>query len=348
MDEPPAVKPPVNAARWAPHKVAAQSVAAPTAPPDAHADRAVYGLMQPILGARMLFTDRALLKAALVPAALLAAFCAFIALIDPLHWSVGGVLRRFYQTFAVLAPLPSLFLASRYARLAAVARERFGFGPVQPCIEPLGRALSRLVKQTVLVAIGVIPLTFALHFLPLVGPLLIKLVVAVWALHWIVVDAFDSARVLQPGQTLAELDALADHAPRPWFVRLLAEGEPLPVVGRILMRFARWCDKLARPWREEIALVEEHPSLMIGFALSTAALVATPVLNLLFRPIVLIGAAHVLGRIESQQSAAALASPPSSGSPPSGGSPSSGAPPAQPPSGAPPPSSPPPPVTPAA
>ena len=35
---------------------------------------------------------------------------------------------------------------------------------------------------------------------------------------------------------------------------------------------------------------------MIGFALSTAALVATPVLNLLFRPIVLIGAAHVLGR----------------------------------------------------
>jgi uncharacterized protein involved in cysteine biosynthesis len=66
----------------------------------------------------------------------------------------------------------------------------------------------------------------------------------------------------------------------------------------LLTRFARWCDRLARPWREEIAMVEQHPSLMIGFALATAALLATPVLNLLFRPIVLIGAAHVLGRIE--------------------------------------------------
>ena len=299
MDQPPPVKPPVNpVARWAPHKLAAQSVVAPTAPPDAHADLAVYGLMQPILGARMLFRHGELLKAALIPAGLLAAFCVGAALLDPVSWTVGGVVRRFYQIFAVLAPLPSVLLARHYARLAALARTTLGFGPVAPCIEPFGRALSRLIKQTILVAVGVIPVTFALHFLPLVGPVLIRVVVAVWALHWIVVDAFDSARVLQPGQTLADLDALADKAPRPWFVRLLAEGAPLPVVGRVLTRFGRWCDKLSKPWREEIALVEQHPSLMIGFALSTAALVATPVLNLLFRPIVLIGAAHVLGRLE--------------------------------------------------
>ncbi|MCU1279950.1 MAG: hypothetical protein JWM53_3496 [bacterium] len=299
MDQPPPVKPPVNpAARWAPHKVAAQSVVAPTAPPDAHADRAVYGLMQPILGARMLFRDGELLKAALVPAGLLALFCAGAALLDPVSWTVGGIVRRFYQIFAVLAPLPSVLLSRHYARLAALARTKFGFGPVAPCIEPFGRALKRMFKQMVLVAFGVIPVTFALHFVPLAGPVIIRAVVAVWALHWIVVDAFDSARVLQPGQTVADLDVLADKAPRPWFVRLLAEGEPLPIIGRVLTRFARWCDKLARPWREEIALVEQHPSLMIGFALSTAALVATPVLNLLFRPIGLIGAAHVLGRLE--------------------------------------------------
>jgi hypothetical protein len=299
MDQPPPVKSPVNpAARWAPHKVAAESVVAPTAPPDAHADRAVYGLMQPILGARMLFRDRELLQAALVPAGLLAAFCACAALVDPVSWSVGGVVRRFYQIFAVLAPLPSVLLARHYARLAAVARNKFGFGPVQPCIESFGRALSRMLKQTIIVAVGVIPVTFALHFLPVVGHVIVRVVVGVWALHWIVVDAFDSARVLEPGQTVADLDVLAEKAPRPWFVRLAAEGETLPVVGRVLVRFARWLDKLARPWREEIALVEQHPSLMIGFALSTAALVATPVLNLLFRPIVLIGAAHVLGRLE--------------------------------------------------
>ena len=117
---------------------------------------------------------------------------------------------------------------------------------------------------------------------------------------------------------MADLDKLADQAPRPWFVRLLEQARPVPVIGRMLARFGRWCDKLARPWREEIAMVEEHPSLMIGFALSTAALVATPVLNLLFRPIVLIGAAHVLGRIEAHavppqltpQRAAAVAAPP--------------------------------------
>jgi hypothetical protein len=299
-------------------------VAAPTAPPDAHVDRAVYGLMQPLLGARMLFTDGELLKSALVPAGLLAAFCAAIALLDPVSWSVGGVVRRFYQTFAVMAPLPSVLLARHYARLAAVARHKFGFGPVEPCIEPFGRALSRMIKQAVLVAIGLVPLTIVLHMVPIVGPFVIRIVVAVWALHWIVVDAFDSARVLQPGQTVKDLDVLADQAPRPWFVRLLGEGEPLPVVGRILVRFARWLDKLALPWREEIAMVEQHPSLMIGFALSTAALVATPVLNLLFRPIVLIGAAHVLGRLEQPhapaqlaQSAASPSSPSSSSSSPS-------------------------------
>ena len=290
--------------RWAPHKVAAKSVAAPTAPPDAPADRAVYGLMQPLLGGRMLLLDGQLLRAALIPAGLLAAFCAGIALLDPVSWSLGGVVRRFYQIFAVLAPLPSVLLARHYARLAAVARNKFGFGPVEPCIESFERALSRMIKQAILVAVGVIPLTFALHFVPLLGPVMIRAVLAVWGLHWILVDAFDSARVLRPGQTVADLDVLADQAPRPWFVRLL------DTIG--LARFARRCESLSRPWREEIALVERHPALMIGFALSTAALVATPLLNLLFRPIVLIGAAHVLGRLEhaSPQLPAADTTPP--------------------------------------
>ncbi|MDB4964341.1 MAG: hypothetical protein JWN44_30 [Myxococcales bacterium] len=324
MDQPPPVKPSVNpTGRWAPHKMAAGYVAAPSAPPDAHADRVVYGLMQPLLGARMLFTHRELLEAALVPAALLAMFCACVALIDPPSWTFGGIVRRFYHVFAVLAPLPSFLLARHYARLAATARNKFGFGPVEPAIESMRRALGRVVKQTVLVAVGVIPVTAVLHFIPVLGGILIQVVVAVWALHWVVVDAFDSARVLRPGETVADLDAMADKTPQPWFVRLCAEGETLPVVGRILRRFARWLDKLSRPWREEIAMIELHPSLMIGFALSTVALLATPVLNLLFRPIVIIGASHVLGRLESGPPALPPAAnppgtpPPASGPPPS-------------------------------
>jgi uncharacterized protein involved in cysteine biosynthesis len=54
------------------------------------------------------------------------------------------------------------------------------------------------------------------------------------------------------------------------------------------------------PWREEIALVEDHPALVVGFALSTAALLAVPVLNLAFRPIVIIAASHIIGQLEGQ------------------------------------------------
>jgi uncharacterized protein involved in cysteine biosynthesis len=301
MNSPPPDSTPASSVRWAPHKVAASSVATPTAPPEAHADRAVYGFMQPFLGARMLFSDGELLRAALLPAGLLAAFCALVALVDPASPGVGGVLRRFYQTFAVLAPLPTLLLARYYARFAVKARHKLGFATALPCYEPLVRSFKRWVKQSLLVAIGLVPVTLVLKLVPLLGGVTIRLVVAAWALHWIVVDAFDSARTLAPGQTLADLDALAARAPQPWFVRLLdAAGARLPAVGRALSWFARWCDRLAQPFREEVALVEQQPWLMAGFALATAALLATPVLNLLFRPIVLIGAVHVSGRFEHE------------------------------------------------
>ncbi len=43
---------------------------------------------------------------------------------------------------------------------------------------------------------------------------------------------------------------------------------------------------------------------MLGFALSTAVLLAIPIVNLAFRPIVFIGAAHVLGQLEDGSGAA--------------------------------------------
>jgi hypothetical protein len=302
----PPVMPPVSPSpppseRWAPHKLAVESLATPTAPPDAHADRVVYGFMQPLLGVRLLFRDRELMRAALLPTAVVAAFCAVVAIVAPSSYRPTAMVRRFYQTFAFLAPLPSFFLAKYYARMAVLARHKLGFSQALPCYEPLGRAIRRAIGQAVLVAIGLVPVTMVLVLVPLSGGIAIKLLGAVWALHWIVVDAFDSTRTLAPGQTLADLDALSLAAPRPWFVRLLEEAAArLPFGGRILSWFARRCDRLALPFREEIALVEAHPSLMVGFALSTAALLATPVLQLLFRPIVLIGAAHVNGRLEHQ------------------------------------------------
>jgi hypothetical protein len=107
---------------------------------------------------------------------------------------------------------------------------------------------------------------------------------------------------MRPGQTLADLDAEAQHTQQPWYVRwLLRASDEAPVANRLLFRFARLCDRLSISWREEIALVERHPVMALGFALSTAALLAIPVLDLVFQPIILIAAVHVMGQLEAPQ-----------------------------------------------
>jgi hypothetical protein len=268
----------------------------PRPPPAAGFDRVVYGLAQPLVGIRMLATHHELLEAALVPAGLVAAFCAVVALLG----DGDDFLHRFYTTFAVLAPLPSILFANHYARLAVRARHALGFSRAAPCIAPLRRSISRAVKQAILIALALAPITAILHLVPLLGWLMVQAVAAVWALHWIVVDALDSARTLRPGETLADVDAAAQRMPPPWHVRwLLRAADRAPVGGGIVRRFARICDRLSLPWREEIALVEEHRALTVGFALSTAALLAIPVLNLAFRPIVIIGASNILGQLEA-------------------------------------------------
>ena len=295
---------------WSPRRIVAKHVV-PKAPPARSQDRVVYGLVQPLLGARMLLVDGELRAAALKLAAVLTAVCAAVALLHPVSWSVGGVLYSFYATFAVLAPVPSVLLAHRYARLAVLARRKLGFSPAEPCLEPFRTMLGRAIKQAILIALAIAPAIALLRLVPVAGDLLVKVVAAAWALHWIVVDAFDSARFLRPGQTLADLEAHAEQIRAPWYVRGLHHAAArIPIAGRLLRRFARLCDRLSRPWREEIALIEEHPALMLGFALSTAAVLAIPVVNLLFRPIVIIGATHVLGQLEATEPGSPALPPP--------------------------------------
>jgi hypothetical protein len=285
---------------------------APRPPPVANQDRVIYGLTQPLLGMRMLITHRPLLEAALIPVGVLAAFCAVVALLG----HRGDFLHRFYATFAVLAPLPSIVFAAHYARFAVAARHAFGFAPAEPCIEPLRRNIGRAIKQAVLIAIAVAPVSALLHLIPGTGWILVQIVAAAWALHWVVVEAFDSARVLHPGETLAELDAAALRIQPPWYVRwLFRAADRTPFGARLIRRFARLCDRLSIPWREEILLVEEHPALLLGFALSTAALLAVPILNLAFRPIIIIAAVHILGQLELRHPAAGAAAGRSPGGP---------------------------------
>ena len=262
-------------------------------------DRVVYGLSQPLFGLRMLLSDPELLREALVPAAWLGAFCAVVATLS-FSSDGGGAwawVKAFYKTFAVLAPVPSVIFAKHYARLAALVRWRLGFGACGPRELPISVSLKRAIQQAIIVAIGVLP--FAL-----VGVFFLRLVVLVWGMHWVVVDAFDDARVLMPGETIRSAEAADREAPPPWYVRwFLHAADRLPVIGRPLRAFARLCDRLSMPWREEIHLMESNPHIALGFALSTATLLATPVLNLLFRPIILVGSSHLLGHLESSEPA---------------------------------------------
>jgi uncharacterized protein involved in cysteine biosynthesis len=195
-------------------------------------------------------------------------------------------------------------MAGHYARLAVQARTPLGLSAAQPYIESLWRRIRQAISQAILIALALAPLTLLLRFVPLAGKPLVKVVAAVWAVHWIVIDAFDATRVLHPGESSAAPARDERAAPSPWFVRLLLRPCPfLPLLGRLLRRFARWVDRMARPWRDDIAVVERHPILVLGFALTTAALLATPVLNLFFRPIVLIGAVHLIGRLHQEEPA---------------------------------------------
>src|SRR4051812_37611044 len=103
---------------------AAQS--SPLPPKGATFERLLYGLAQPLLGLRMLRDDRALLKESLVPAMLLGGFCALVALLGA--DSLGDLPRKFYRTFVVLAPVPSILFANHYSRLAGSAHRSLQFG----------------------------------------------------------------------------------------------------------------------------------------------------------------------------------------------------------------------------
>jgi hypothetical protein len=274
----------------------------------------LYGFAQPILGARILLSDPQLLMESLYPGAVLAIVCAMYASFSGAGEHGQWVwFKHFYKAFAALAPLPSVVFANHYARIAAMIRWRLGFGACGPREMPLGMLLGRLARQFAIVAVGVAPFVWLLDMVPLAGHVLSGALLAVWGLHWVVADAFDDAQVCLPGESLRQSIERDRRAPSPWFVRWIKQGaDHLPVkapvlgrfmriLGRAMRTFARFCDKLALDSRGEIDIMEKNRFVSLGFGLSTAALLAIPVLNLLFRPIILAAASHVVGQIEAQE-----------------------------------------------
>lgn len=302
--------------------------AAATPPPSRDDGRArfVYGLQQPLLGVRLLLQDRELLGLALAPAVLLAIVCA-IAAAGSMEvrnangqqwWSLGlaGLegsamfVVAFFTTFAALAPVPPFLFARHYAKLAARARNALGLGPRAPWLKSLSQSIGETVAQVVVLTFGLLPLTLPLALLGTTGALVAFLAQLLWTMHWIVVEALDNGRTLAPGEevavvTKAELDA----ATTPWFARPIhavrhagARRWLSPVRG-----FTEVVESLVRGWSPELRLVEHERALSAGFGLGAFVLLAIPGVNLLFRPALVVAAAHLRGQLEREAEAEALA-----------------------------------------
>jgi hypothetical protein len=295
----------------------------PPPPRGNHLDRAVYGAAQPLLGLRLVFSSWSLFREAIEPVLWLAFVCSVYAFFKHTEPDAESIFPHslawaravaFYTAFAALAPLPSVIFANHYARFAARVRMGLGFGVCGPREMPIVKSLRRLAQQSILVAITFVPFVALAHLFPghfrkwAIGELIGQAVIALWALNWVVLEAFDDANVLQPGQTLRDVELESEHLRRPWFVRMFRwledhAPERPRALKKVLRKFGNFVDKLSKPWREESALLEASPKLGLGFALSTATLLAIPGLNLLFRPVIIAGATHLLGHIEQDQHA---------------------------------------------
>jgi hypothetical protein len=261
----------------------------PGAPPIGDVDRFWYGVAQPFLGLRTLWLTPALRHRALFPG-LVVLGIAVVVLLGK-HGSPAQLLWRYEATIAGLASVPAVLFANTYERLAAESLPFLGLPAREPLLSTFAARLRQAVQGAILVALGVAPLLWVLRHVPLLGHPLAWLASAAWALHWIIVEALDGARVAEPH---------SGEPQPPWFAAWtqlpMWEQAPAPIT-RAVRKFGQILVRLSRPWVEEIALVARHPALAIGFGLATAAMLAVPIANLLLRPAILVGAVHLRGRL---------------------------------------------------
>ncbi|HET6582141.1 MAG TPA: hypothetical protein VFG69_01815 [Nannocystaceae bacterium] len=279
----------------------------PAAPPaiDHRRARFLWGLAQPLLGMRVMLRDRTMLGEALVPVFAVALLCTIGAIAsatanesDPIR-RIGVGIVWFFATFITLAPVPPFLFARHYARMAARARGLLGLGPRDPWLEPIAVSLGKTIAQSIVIAIGLAPITIVLSLVPYAAPLVL-LVQGLWTLHWMVVEGLDNGRSLAPGDSVDRVtreEAALRHDP--WFHRWLDRVPPRAAKWLAPVRMiAEIVRALGSSWSPEIRIVERDHALAGGFGLGVVALLAVPGLNLFFRPALVIGAAHLRGRLE--------------------------------------------------
>jgi hypothetical protein len=285
---------------------------APPPHPSRRLERLLYGFAQPLWGLKTMVRRVDLLGVALAPVLIVAAVCALVAWSEAEGQPWWRIAAAFFVAFAGLAPLPPILFQRTYARLSARIRNDMGLGPREPYLRGVGDSIVEAICMVVVIAIGVAPLVALLGAVPTAGPAWAAALNAAWILHWIVVEAFDGARTLAPGQAVedAEKEGRAVEG-RPWFSRPYHRPMP-PLLRFVLTPFRIAADVAARVggrWRPEVDRVERQPWIALGFGLGTALLLAIPGVNLFFRPAVILGAAHLSGRLDLAEAAGVTLGP---------------------------------------
>jgi hypothetical protein len=281
-----------------------------TEPPPRELGRArfLWGLAQPLLGMRIMLRDRTMLGDALFPVFTIAMVCviAGYAASEGIAGSLSSMwtgIVAFFAAFIALAPVPPFLFARHYARMAARARGMLDLGPREPWLEPISVSLWKTIAQSIIIAIGVLPITLVLSLL-LIGAPMALAVQGVWTLHWMVVEGLDNGRTLAPGETVEQVSRVEDELRHdPWYHRWLHHVTNKKVVTLLspVRMLAEVVRALGRPWSFETRIVESDRALCMGFGLGVVALLAVPGLNLFFRPALVIGAAHLRGRLEGER-----------------------------------------------
>jgi hypothetical protein len=271
----------------------------PTAAParELHAASFLWGLAQPLLGLRMLWRHHDLRVRAVLPVLAFVAICVVLAGRAPegVSW-----IASYYLTLVSAAPLSPILFSRNYARLAALARSHLGLDARDPWLRSPRQIVGEAVLQLIILGIGIAPLVGLIAVIPLLGPMWAAVLGYLWVLYWIVVEALDSAKTLVPGESEPPSHDALDP---PWFA--VPATWHLRGWAAVLLAPVRWWSRalgrLSERWWGELAIAERHPFVAFGFALGSALLLALPILNLVFRPAIVIAATHVLGRLDDGQ-----------------------------------------------
>lgn len=264
-------------------------------------DEFIWGLAQPLLGVRTLVSHGDLFIRGLVPVVLFILVCALVVDGGEVE-GLWGLIAAYYGVLVGAASISPVLFCRNYAKLAAEARRHLDVPRHDPYLRSYWQSFVEAITQAIVLAIGVAPWVALISYLPLFGGLWAAVIGWLWIVHWIVVEALDSARTLAPDQTPETLEQHHAKLDPPWYSGA-ALGLLRAPLSTVLLPVRAWgiiMARLGRRWRGEVAMIEARPWLAVGFGVGTSLLLVIPVLNLLFRPAIVVAASHVLGRLEPE------------------------------------------------